>query len=288
MPDMRWILLLEAAAMTAAIDNAHKLRTRFTFRQPTNENILSILFECDDLHPLPEKEVRFNHHSVGITRPMLCNGADESHDVFPLCSGYPDLLPRSSTHTSDNVACSSINYKGWRILRFQKRVGSGNQCYKRVQNAMYNWDFVSRDGKKSIGILSPKKPVHLANVKQTQSTTVPRKGLLGTFSEIPLFKPLFVVNPIHAVYEMRDCRRTIPNNIVSSASYATLDGHLLAGEERVSVILRGNDAVDVEIVSFSRSAPSINGRIVWPFIGRMQKQFFLKEMEHLSRIATCK
>mmetsp|Transcript_12396 Transcript_12396/g.18588 ORF Transcript_12396/g.18588 Transcript_12396/m.18588 type:complete len:88 (+) Transcript_12396:2-265(+) len=87
---------------------------------------------------------------------------------------------------------------------------------------------------------------------------------------------------------MRDCRRTIPNNIVSSASYATLDGHLLAGEERVSVILRGNDAVDVDIVSFSRSAPSINGRIVWPFIGRMQKQFFLKEMEHLSRIATCK
>mmetsp|Transcript_4951 Transcript_4951/g.10385 ORF Transcript_4951/g.10385 Transcript_4951/m.10385 type:complete len:178 (-) Transcript_4951:3404-3937(-) len=93
MPDMRWILLLEAAAMTAAIDNAHKLRTRFTFLQPTNENVLSILFRCDDLHPLPENGVKFNHRSVGITRPMLCNGADESHDVFPLCSGYPDQYP---------------------------------------------------------------------------------------------------------------------------------------------------------------------------------------------------
>lgn len=295
---MRWVLLFAAAATTAASDDVvPTLRTRFIFRSPTNENVLSILFGCNDLHKIPEKEVKFNHNSVGITRPMQCNNRRESHDVFPLCSGYPDgesklsrlLLDRfafSSSCTTDKVACSSINHNGWRILRFHKQVGSGKQCYKRVQNAIYNWDFVSCEGKKSIGILAPKKSVHLAKVNQVQSISNPRRGLLGTFSEIPLFKSIFVVNPVHVIYDVKDCRhKNVPKSIVSSSSYATLDGHLLAGEERVSVVLRGNDAVDVEIVSFSRSAPSFNGRIVWPFIGRMQKLFFLKEMEHLSRVA---
>lgn len=293
---MQWVLLLFTAAATAAaidVDDAPKLRTRFTFRRPTRENILSILFGCDDLDQLLEKEVKFNHNSVGITRPILCDNPGESHhNVFPLCSGYPvdnesklnrflDRFARSSSYTSDNVACSSISHNGWRILRFHKRVGSGKRCYKLVQNAIYSWDFVSCDGKKSTGILTPKKSVHLANIKQTQSTIHPRRGLMGTFTEIPLLRPLFVVNPIHVICDMK-------SSIVSSSSYATLDGHLLAGEERVSVAFSENDAVDVEIVSFSRSAPSINGRIVWPFIGRLQKLFFLKEMEHLSRVAKCK
>lgn len=297
---MRWVLLLftAAAAATSAIDDAPKLRTRFTFRRPTGDNVFSILFGCDDLHQLPEKEVKFNHNSIGITGPVLCNNPDSN--VFPLCSGYPwddesklnrflDRFARSSSYTSDNVACSSISHNGWRILRFHKRVGSGKRCYKRIQNAIYNWDFVSCDGKKSTGILAPKKSVHIANIKQTQSAIHSRRGLMGTFSEIPLLRPLFVINPIHVICDMKNCRhKSNPSSIISSSSYATLDGHLLAGEERVSVALSGNDAVDVEIISFSRSAPSINGRIVWPFIGRMQKLFFLKEMEHLSRVAKCK
>mmetsp|Transcript_12327 Transcript_12327/g.18931 ORF Transcript_12327/g.18931 Transcript_12327/m.18931 type:complete len:298 (-) Transcript_12327:16-909(-) len=297
---MRWVLLFAAAATAAAIDEAPKLRTRFTFRRPTGENILSILLGCDDLDQLPEKEVKFNHSSVGITRPILCNIPGESHHVFPLCSGFPldnesklnrflDRFERSSSYTSDNIACSSISHNGWRLLRFHKRVGSGEQCYNQVQTAIYNWDFVSYEGKKSTGILAPKQSVHLANIKEAQSTIHPRRGLMGTFSEIPLLRPLFVVNPIHVICDMKNCRKkSNPSSIVSSSSYATLDGHLLAGEERVSVALSENNAVDVEIISFSRSAPSINGRIVWPFIGRMQKLFFLKEMEHLSRVAKCK
>lgn len=289
------LLVAAAACMAAAIDDAHKLRTRFTFRRPTDENVLSILFGCDVIHQLPGNKVKFNHNCVGTTLPVICNAPGESYDVFPLCSGYPmndeskfsrflDKLAHSSSCTNDNIVCSSINCNGWRILRFHKQVGSGKQCYVRVQNAIYNWDFVSSDG---VGIFAPTKSVHLAEFKQTQPTTIPRRGLLATFAEIPLFKSLFVMNPIHAIYDIKDCRNIIPKSIVSSSSYATLDGHLLSGEERVSVIMRENDRVDVEIVSFSRSAPSINGRIVWPFIGRIQKRFFLKEMEHLSRVAKC-
>ena len=287
---------MAAAAITAAIDDSHKLKTRFTFRSPTNDNILEILLGNKDLNQLTKKGVKFNHNSVGITCPTVCSSGLSQHGMFPFCSGYPineeskliaflDRFRRSSSSTSDNVTCSSISYQGWRILRFRTRVGSGKRCYKRVQNAIYNWDFVAHDGKKSMGILAPKIPVHVARVEQAQHTTFPRRGLLGSFSEVPLFKSLYVVNPIHSIADIKDQNNKKSKSMVSSSSYATLDGHLLSGEERVSVILTENNAVHIEIVSFSRPAPSINGRIVWPFIGRMQKQFFLEEIKHLSRIA---
>ena len=308
---MKWviILLLSATAVAFADEDAHhsRLRTRFTFRRPTSANVLGILVgnngavfdDADDssIHQLLPKEVKFNHNSVGITHPIR-----SSHDIsFPLCSGYAsdkednlcsiflDRLGRSSRNTSNNIVCNCINnYKGWRILQFHKRVGSGKECYRQLQNAIYNWTFESckEEGRKSVGILAPNKSVRLAASPFT-STIIPRRGMLATFSKIPVINS-FVVNPIHVIYDITDDCKVIPNCLVSSSSYATIHGHLLAGEERVSVILRDNNDVDVEIVSFSRSASSLNGRIVWPFISSMQTQFFLKEMEHLMRVATCK
>ena len=304
----RVILLLSAIAVAFADEDAHHtrlLRTRFTFRRPTSANVLGILvgengeifYDPGDssIHQLP-REVKFNHNSVGITYPIR-----SSHDIsvsFPLCSGYAsdnednlcstflDRRGRSSRNTSNSIVCNCINnYKGWRILQFHKRVGSGKECYRQLQNAIYNWNFESckEEGRKSVGILAPNKSVRLAASPFT-STITPRRGLLATFSQIP-FIGSYGVNPIHVIYDITDDCKLFPNCLVSSSSYATLQGHLLAGEERVSVILRENNDVDVEIMSFSRSAPSLNGRIVWPFIGSMQTQFFLKEMEHLMRVA---
>jgi uncharacterized protein (UPF0548 family) len=308
---MKWvIILLSATAVAFADEDAHHtrlLRTRFTFRRPTSVNVLGILVgdngeifdDTDDssIHQLLPKEIKFNHNSVGITHPIR-----SSHDIsFPLCSGYAsdnednlcsifiDRLGRSSRNTSNNIVCNCINnYKGWRILQFHKRVGSGKECYRQLQNAIHNWNFESckEEGRKSVGILAPNKSVRLAASPFT-STIIPRRGLLATFSKLPFINS-YVVNPIHVIYDITDDSKVIPNCLVSSSSYATLQGHLLAGEERVSVILRDNNDVDVEVVSFSRSAPSLNGRIVWPFIGSMQRQFFLKEMEHLMRVAKCK
>ena len=304
---MKWVIILSAVAVAFADEDTRhsRLRTRFTFCRPTAGNVLRILVgengeifdHTDDssIRQLLPKEVKFNHNNVGITHPIR-----SSHDItFPLCSGYVsdnddnlriflDRLGRSSRNTSNNIVCKCINnYKGWRILQFHKRVGSGKECYRQLQNAIYNWNFESckEEGRKSVGILSPNKSVRLA-ASPFISTIIPRRGLLATFSKIP-FIGSYVVNPIHVIYDITDDSKLIPNCLVSSSSYATLHGHLLAGEERVSVILRDNNDVDVEIVSFSRSAPS-HGRIVWPFIGSMQTQFFLKEMEHLMRVAKCK
>lgn len=72
----------------------------------------------------------------------------------------------------------------------------------------------------------------------------------------------------------------------TATSYATGHGHWIRGEERVSVLHRiESDLVDVEILSVSKPGRSIMGYIVWPLIGRMQKRFFLEQINHFQAIA---
>lgn len=77
-----------------------------------------------------------------------------------------------------------------------------------------------------------------------------------------------------------------PETTYSSTAYATLKGHLLRGEERVTVAMRDDTGfVDVEILSYSRPAGSIQAKFVWPLIGSMQDTFFQNQMNFLEQIA---
>lgn len=191
----------------------------------------------------------------------------------------------NSINDDDVTIRSSTTIDGWRVLRYRKRVGTGKRCYRRVQHAMLDWDFEACEGNRCMGILSTpmsNKTVDVGcNEASPRSRFLTRRHLLATFTgiifPIPL-KPLFVINPVHVVYEVKNSRR-------SSTAYATLTGHLLAGEERVTVLIDGGDAVVVEILSFSRPAPTLRGKCIWPLIGRMQQRFFLAEVHHLDRIA---
>ncbi len=71
------------------------------------------------------------------------------------------------------------------------------------------------------------------------------------------------------------------NNLFTSTAYATLRGHLLIGEERVTVVLRPNGNVDVEILSYSKPSSSPLGHLVFPIIGGMQHEFFTNELEYI-------
>ena len=195
------------------------------------------------------------------------------------------LTIKEKNNDDTKTICSSTTVDGWRVLRFYKRVGYGKQCYNRVQEAVFNWDFTSHVDKKSMGIIS-------AATECKRSTNKTRKNLFATFTEIYLpSKSLFVVNPVHVVYNVKDHQKSTTKGkcIYSSSAYATLSGHLLSGEERVSVIWnRSNDEVHVEILSFSRASPSTVGRLIWPLIGGMQKNFFLEELDHLDKVASGK
>ena len=77
-----------------------------------------------------------------------------------------------------------------------------------------------------------------------------------------------------------------PATTYTSTAYATLKGHLLSGEERVTVALRdGTGFVDVESLSYSRPAQTMRSKFVWPMIGRMQNRFFEDQMDYLEQVA---
>ncbi|KAL3827221.1 hypothetical protein ACHAXA_006776 [Cyclostephanos tholiformis] len=305
---LSWIFhrLYATAVIATAVDTVRGTnedcgcQTRFTSTRPTNENALSILSGLDKkVHPRmsgPYK-ISFNHgdliadllDEVGITRPTT--GADP----FPSCRGYTNkTMPDSSLVRESRlegsfydddatIICSSTTIDGWRVLRYRKRVGFGRRCYRRVQHAMLDWDFEACDGNRCMGIFSTAKSNRAAGLR-----FLTRRHLLATFTGISFpkpLKPLFVINPVHVVYEVKNSRRLVPTSLCSSTAYATLTGHLLAGEERVTVLLDAGDAVSVEILSFSRPTTTLKGKFIWPLIRGMQRRFFLAEIHHLEKIA---
>jgi len=127
---------------------------------------------------------------------------------------------------------------------------------------------------------------HKSSIQQIWSS--PGRQLV-TYTTIPkrggwLIPHLYTVNPVTVVYDLVDQRA--PGTTYTATAYATQAGHLLCGEERVSVCHRDyDDSVDVEILSISRASDSLQGRLVWPFIGRMQRTFFQQQLEALQRCA---
>ena len=270
LPQISYVLLFVLASTSAS--SASRLRTRLTSSLPTDENASSIL-RLDGHDNTAVKQLRFNHDRVGITRPVIAS--------------FPSDLGDRGEH---GVQSESFVVDGWRVLRFTARVGAGKVCYRQARDAALEWSFHSKCGKKSMGIVSVNAKRGCLgesaslDVTGSEGYSRPRKSLLATFTELALpFLQIYVVNPIHTVYEKVDWRH--PKGVYSCTSYATLRGHLLSGEERVLVSMRSSGEVDVEIVSFSRAGPGVVGKIVWPFIGRMQRQFFLREIDHLAQAA---
>jgi uncharacterized protein (UPF0548 family) len=215
----------------------------------------------------------------------------------------------------------------WRVIVIRKRVGRGQACYEKVRDAALDWEFQSADGSMGMlevpatcppGAKKRQRPNGIKEQQQLsrpfrsssryivqpvdveESSVITGYRSLGSSSRrlisfssktlagfLPegLKKRLYVVNPVMVVYDLMDQRA--PGTTFTSTAYATLQGHWLSGEERVSVALRdGTQYVDVEILSVSRSGPSLWGRAVWPFVGKMQSNFFQEHLKHLQDVAT--
>lgn len=110
---------------------------------------------------------------------------------------------------------------------------------------------------------------------------------LGGFLPPALRRRIYVINPVMVAYDVVDQRA--PGTTFTSTAYATMKGHWLSGEERVTVAMRdGSQAVEVEILSVSRAGPSFWGKTVWPFVGKKQTQFFEYHLLHLEEAAAAK
>ena len=95
----------------------------------------------------------------------------------------------------------------------------------------------------------------------------------------------WVVNPVRESYAV-DVNTAVPADPAwkrlpagkryACAAYTTLGRHLLAGEERLSVVDQG-DCIVVDILSVSRGRGF--GRLIYPLIGPMQRRFFRAQLD---------
>jgi uncharacterized protein (UPF0548 family) len=203
--------------------------------------------------------------------------------------------------------------KHWRVLKYRLRVGQGIDCYEAVRDACLDWQFVSSRTQKDQGIVVIKPPpyrwIHPRQVHSGKGYDVVHNEILGdggvqfatsdfafqlgpgrrlaTYTEaspnIKWLPKLYVFSPVRVVYDLVDERG--PRTTFTSTAYATTKGHWLRGEERMTVAYRDDsEAVDVELLSISQPSPGI-GRLLWPFMGPFQTNFFVSELNAMQEVA---
>ncbi|GFH44844.1 hypothetical protein CTEN210_01318 [Chaetoceros tenuissimus] len=322
----------------------HQCQTRFMFQMPLKHNLYQYMFgkadEADQTHNY--LQLQFNHDQVGITRPkprLVQNVSLKKTTWWPNSQDEQDLC-------GDEIETCFSKQGEWNVKCFRKRMGQGHALYESLKDHILHWEFEhSEKGRNGIVNVSNQHrycTIHSSpgeNEQEQEWNSYRPHTKLITFAEfqwklprlpflkdakVPhviqnvgkkLWKPpsMFVMNPVAVVYDLID-ESTHDGDLFSSSAYATMKGHLLSGEERVTVILR-NDAnsqypatstvattatslhfasngvtsdggpyVDVEICSYSKAAPSLLGKLVWPFIGRKQDNFFKCEMEALQKM----
>ena len=267
----------------------------------------------------------FNHNLVGMTNPNLQvsdaaemaamgiswnNTATVSEDddkSIKLVSSI--VLPTASEDCWWPGMAQEPNNNEWRVLRFRQRVGKGQDCYEQCRDAALAWEFQGvGQGMVRVEDSRPERKSGSAShahnnqcqeqdqdCKSSQSasllsqTWAPGRRRFVTYTSFPKrggpFVPhLYTVNPVAVVYAAVDQRA--PGTTCTATAYATLAGHFLCGEERVTVCHRDHDnGVDVEILSVSRASDSFPGRWVWPLVGPLQRSFFSQQLHALQRVA---
>lgn len=217
---------------------------------------------------------------------------------------------RTGIHRKSGKSRIFVDKEEWRILRYRKRVGRGEKCYKQVRDAALDWEFQSADlsmGMMEIPALYPRCDNGILKSSKHEVDASDRRPIIDgsgstrslssyrslgsrrliSFSSksVPFQQRIYAINPVLVVYDVVDQRAPcdVGATLFTSTAYSTLKGHLLRGEERVTVALRdGSQYVDVEILSISRAGSGFAGKILWPFIGNMQNAFFNQQLEHLA------
>jgi len=222
---------------------------------PNQQEIVSSIDTTDAIHMSANKEATTQQYYESWW-PSSSYGSKNHHL-------HKDLKSRQNSVTD-----------GWRIRRYTRRVGKGDECYQRVRNAALDWEFHKDSdeggvisnckddrGKNAMGIVQAIPPPPQQNdsnsrnrngpfaaLPQNTNTNVvqiwssPGSRKLATYTEFGKIRfcfslpSLHVINPVAVVYDLIDQRG--PGTIFSSTAYGTLGGHWLRGEERVTVAMR--------------------------------------------------
>ena len=285
--------------------------TTLSFRKPTPERC-SQWFGNEDSGD-------FNHDSAGMTNPSLDIMVD--NEVVVHVNQHKEVTWWPKQPTDDRTTQPSKKQRQWRVLCYRSRVGFGRDCYERCRDAALAWDFSTPQlgivsaapyndpdygggsggataaaariyqttngcGYHSVRTIAAETPSPFRSTANALCICSGQGRRMATYTEAfssRVLPKLYVVNPVRLVYELVDarCRGTT----YSSSAYATLKGHWIRGEERVTVALRDDGNVDVEILSYSKPGNTIMGKLVWPFIGPRQSSFFRQQLEAIENVA---
>ena len=142
-----------------------------------------------------------------------------------------------------------------RTIEYRCTLGSGAVCYRSARAALLGWRMHS--GSSWCGV-------------QTRGDA---GAALCTFAAMA--GPLWVLNPCRVVYAQSGPRR-------SAVAYATLQGHLIAGTERMAVEWHADGSVEFAVVSLSRGAGPL-GRLLFVGLARTQQRFFRDQLVCMKR-----
>jgi uncharacterized protein (UPF0548 family) len=273
----------------------------------------------------------FNHNSVGMTNPYLHISVVQQSTikhVSPTSSTIRKSKASNSEQISQETSIESnisgdsttdwwpatfINKeksppRGWKRLKYHRRVGYGRACYDAVRDRALAWEWetpeqgilIPRTSVEEVDYYHPKHHHHPIRRQSTNAALCVGTCRLVTYSRcaLPRFgfrkpnmtstsRPVFGLwcsNPIQVVYNLVDQRG--PRTTYSSTAYATTAGHWLCGEERVTVAMRDFDEeVSVELLSISKPA-TLWTKLAWPLVHRMQEKFFQGQLNWLQSVAT--
>ncbi|XP_052188349.1 UPF0548 protein At2g17695 isoform X2 [Diospyros lotus] len=157
----------------------------------------------------------------------------------------------SSKPTSTLQEDKKLSRNGFLVNHARSLVGSGMDTYEKGKTALQNWRHFGLDW----AFVDSKTPI--------------QSGVKFCVCVKEIFPWLMM--PLQVVYvnEHRNTRKGVASFGFGSG---TLQGHLLAGEERFSIELDHNNQVWYEILSFSRPAHFLS-LIGYPYVLLRQKYF---------------
>ncbi|XP_073156852.1 UPF0548 protein At2g17695 [Henckelia pumila] len=144
-----------------------------------------------------------------------------------------------------------LSESGFLVNHARVLVGSGLETFEKGKCALQNWRHFSLNW----AFVDPKTPI---------------KSGVKFFVCTKQFLP-WILMPLEIVY-VNDSRDRKNTNVSFSFGSGTLQGHLLAGEERFSITMDENEDVWYEILSFSKPANFLS-QIGYPYVCYSQKKF---------------
>ena len=194
-----------------------------------------------------------------------CRGRPVNHD----CAG--------ATHPASRARAPPA---GFAVVRVRRTVGRGAPAFARASRALRAWKVHTPGGASAVFVAPGRR------VPRAAATAARCYGGVA-----------WVLNPCVVGYELLDAAGArggdrarawaavaAPGERFSAVSYSTLRGHLIAGEERLCVVLARDGAVECEVLSLSRGATAV-GRALFPLMRPMQRRFFEDQLRTVARAA---